>query len=556
MLQELAIQNLALIEKLQLQFHSGFTTLTGETGAGKSILLDALGLALGERADSSLVRHNTPKADVTALFDIEHLPHVQNWLTEQELEDDYQCYLRRTVSAEGRSKAYINGYPVAANQLKTLGNFLIDIHGQHEHQTLLSQNKQLELLDAYANHPDLLTNTQKSYQAWQKIKRQLSELEEAQADFQSKLELLNFQKSEFDEINPQPDEFETLSEEQSQLSHASEIKTACDNAYQQIEAEQGSVDGLNQALQALESILEYSPSLEPIVQQLNSSLIEIQEAATEIQHHSEHIDLDPLQLQQVEERLSVLFGLAKKYNIEAEQLVEKHLQIKDDLNQLQHSSESLESLQADLDQAWLNYENHANSLKKSRQKGAKALSAIVSEGMQTLGMPNGLFDISLTDTEQASLVGTDKTVFLVTANKGQPLQPLAKVASGGELSRISLAIQVATSEVASLPTLIFDEVDVGIGGGIAEVVGQKMQTLGSRKQVLSITHLPQVASHGHQHLYIAKQTNDDVTTTQVNLLENSQRIEELARMLGGLNLTEQTLNHAKEMLEVAQSKIG
>lgn len=556
MLQELAIQNLALIEKLQLQFHSGFTTLTGETGAGKSILLDALGLALGERADSSLVRHNKPKADVTALFDVEHLPHVQNWLTEQELEDDYQCYLRRTVTAEGRSKAYINGYPVAANQLKTLGNLLIDIHGQHEHQTLLSQNKQLELLDAYANHPDLLTNTQISYQAWQKIKRQLSELEEAQADFQSKLELLNFQKSEFDEINPQADEFETLSEEQSQLSHASEIKTACDKAYQQIEAEQGSVDGLNQAIQALESILEYSPSLEPIVQQLNSSLIEIQEAATEIQHHSEHIDLDPLQLQQVEERLSALFGLAKKYNIEAEQLIEKHLQIKDDLNQLQHSNESLESLQADLDQAWSNYESHANSLKKSRQKAAKALSTIVSEGMQTLGMPNGLFDISLTDSEHTSLVGTDKIVFLVTANKGQPLQPLAKVASGGELSRISLAIQVATSEVASLPTLIFDEVDVGIGGGIAEVVGQKMQTLGSTKQVLSITHLPQVASHGHQHLYIAKQTNDDVTTTRVNLLENSQRIEELARMLGGLNLTEQTLSHAQEMLEVAQRKVG
>ncbi|BCN93112.1 DNA repair protein RecN [Thiomicrorhabdus immobilis] len=554
MLQELAIQNLALIEKLQLQFNTGFTTLTGETGAGKSILLDALGLALGERADSSLVRHNTPKADVTALFDIEQLPHVQNWLAEQELDDETQCYLRRTVTSEGRSKAYINGYPVAANQLKTLGGFLIDIHGQHEHQSLLSANKQLELLDAYANHPALISKTQADFKHWQNIKRQLQKLQEEQADYQSKLELLNFQNNEFDEVNPQEGEFERLSEEQSQLSHASEIKLACEKAYAQIEEEQGAVDAINQAVHALESIVAFSPSLEAVITQLNSSLIEVQEAASEIQHHAEHIDLDPQQLLFVEERLSMLFGLAKKYNIDPEQLVEKHQQIQDDLMRLEQSDASLETLKSELDQAWANYQDQANTLKKSRQKAAEALSAIVTEGMQSLGMPNGQFAVELTDSEQASALGTDKVLFLVTANKGQPLQALAKVASGGELSRISLAIQVATSEVASLPTLIFDEVDVGIGGGIAEVVGQKMQQLGKDKQILSITHLAQVASHGHNHLHIAKQTQDEVTTTQVNKLEPQQRVEELARMLGGLTLTEQTLNHAKEMLESAQSK--
>jgi len=554
MLQELSIQNLALIEKLQLQFNEGFTTLTGETGAGKSILLDALGLALGERADSSLVRHNTPKADVTALFEIEDLPHVQSWLAEQELDDDTSCYLRRTVTSEGRSKAYINGYPVAANQLKTLGNFLIDIHGQHEHQSLLSGNKQLELLDAYANHPKHLTQTQNAFTHWQTLKRQLQQIEDEQADYQSKLELLSFQKNEFDELAPIEGEFETLSEEQSKLSHASEIKSACETAYAQIENEQGAVDAINRAIHSIESIIEFSPSLETLITQLNSSLIEVQEAATEIQHHSEHIELDPQQLSYVEERLSLLFGLAKKYNIEPEQIVEKQKQIQDDLMRLEQSDASLEILKEELNQAWLSYQKHAHSLKKSRITSAKALSLIVSDGMNTLGMPNGVFAVELSDAEHASAHGLDKVVFSVTANKGQPLQPLAKVASGGELSRISLAIQVATSEVAQLPTLIFDEVDVGIGGGIAEVVGQKMQSLGNNKQILSITHLAQVASHGHNHLHIAKQTKNDLTTTQVNLLEPAQRIEELARMLGGLTLTEQTLNHAQEMLETAQNK--
>ncbi|GAB6070587.1 DNA repair protein RecN [Thiomicrorhabdus hydrogeniphila] len=551
MLQELSIQNLALIEKLQLQFNTGFTTLTGETGAGKSILLDALGLALGERADSSLVRHNTSKADVTALFEIEKLPHIQNWLQEQELDDDMACYLRRTVTSEGRSKAYINGYPVAANQLKTLGSFLIDIHGQHEHQTLLSSHKQLELLDAYANHPKNLSQTQQAFKAWQDLKRQLKQIEEEQADYQSKLELLSFQKNEFDEINPQANEFETLSEEQSQLSHANEIKSACEKAYTVIEDEQGAVDSLNQAIHALESIIEFSPGLENLITQLNSSVIEVQEAATEIQHHAENIDLDPLQLQNVEDRLSALFGLAKKYNIEAEQLVEKHQQIQEDLERLEQSDSSLEALKLALDQAWKNYQEQANILKKSRLKAAKNLSNIVTEGMQTLGMPNGLFEVALSDAEQPNANGTDKVIFNVTANKGQPLQPLAKVASGGELSRISLAIQVATSEIAQLPTLIFDEVDVGIGGGIAEVVGQKMQQLGKNKQIFSITHLAQVASHGHTHLHIQKQTKDEATFTQVNALAEDDRIQELARMIGGLKVTEQTIAHAKEMLQTA-----
>ncbi|MEA3406436.1 MAG: DNA repair protein RecN [Pseudomonadota bacterium] len=552
MLQELSIQNLALIEKLNLNFNTGFTTLTGETGAGKSILLDALGLALGERADSSLVRYNTPRADVTAIFDIAQLPQVQSWLAEQELDDEDLCMLRRTVNAEGRSKAYINGRPIPASNLKSLGNLLIDIHGQHEHQSLLSSHQQLNLLDAYANHPEQLQQTQQTYQAWLKLSKRFETLQNAQTDFQSRLDLLNFQLSEFEEVNPIEGEFAELSEQQSKLSHANEIKQACSLCYDNLEGDSGATDRLQTALSALEEIVEFSPELKGTIQQLNSSLIDIQEVASEIQHHSEQIELDPNQLQMLDERLHLLFGLAKKYSIEPEELVTKDQQIQQDLNALEHSDTELENLKIEIEQAWSVYENAAQSLHQSRQKSANALSKTVTEAMHTLGMPNGLFEVQLSNATPTAK-GIDKADFLVTANKGQPLQPLAKVASGGELSRISLAIQVATAEVASLPTLIFDEVDVGIGGGIAEVVGKKMQQLGEHKQILSITHLAQVASHGHSHLRIEKHTQKDSTFTNVVKLETEERIEELARMMGGLTVTEQTLGHAKEMLEIAQN---
>ena len=553
MLQELTIQNLALIEKLHLSFQQGFSALTGETGAGKSILLDALGLSLGERADSSLVRHNTSRAEVTAQFDVSNLPHVQNWLQAHDLDDESDCILRRTVTLEGRSKAYINNRPVPASQLKQLGDLLIDVHGQHEHQSLLSNLKQLELLDAYAAHPSLIAQCKQDYQAWKSIQQRLKTLQDNQADYQSKLELLTFQNTEFNDIAPQKGEFEALSKEQTKLSHASEIQTACQTSYELIEGDSGVSERLNQAIHALENIVEYSPNLQATVTQLNSALIETQEAASDIQTHLSHIELDPARLNEIEERLSQLFGLAKKYTIEPSELLEKQQQLQQALDALTQADHSLEKCTQALEQAWQTYQASAKALQTSRQTSAQKLSACITEGMQTLGMPNGLFQVSLTELDTPNATGLDKTIFLVTANKGQPLQPLAKVASGGELSRISLAIQVATAEVASLPTLIFDEVDVGIGGGIAEVIGKKMQQLGQHKQILSITHLAQVASHGHSHLRIEKQTQNEQTYTQVVKLDPTQRIEELARMMGGLTVTEQTRNHAKEMLENAQA---
>lgn len=553
MLIELSIQNLALIEQLRLNFNHGFTSLTGETGAGKSILLDALGLTLGERADTSLVRHGKSRADVTASFNLQNLPLVQQWLIDNEFEtDESTCFLRRTVNAKSGSKAYINGIPVPATQLKTLGNLLIDIHGQHEHQSLLSSQKQLELLDAFAAHEDLLNQTRHTYKHWKQQEKHYLQLKSEQAERQSRLEFLQYQAQEFQKLNPQEDEFAELSNKQQTLSHANEIQHACHLAYQLLEDDEGATDRIQAALHALEEVSYVMPQLEPIIAQLNSALIDLQEAASEIQRHSNHIELDPQELAVTDERLAELYSIAKKYQIDPAQLILKQQTIESELAQLENPEESLEALHKALELSQADYLQAAGKLSKSRQKSATKLALAITEGMQTLGMPNGNFEIQWANKLNGSQDGIDKIEFLVSANKGLPLQPLAKVASGGELSRISLAIQVATAEVAQLPTLIFDEVDVGIGGAVAEMVGKKLQTLGKFKQILSITHLAQVASHGHQQLQIQKYTENDLTFTQVTQLDKEQRVQEIARMLGGVKVTQSTLQHATEMLEQAQ----
>lgn len=550
MLQTLSIQNLALIEKLTLEFDKGFTTLTGETGAGKSILLDALGLAIGNRADSSLVRHGNERANVAANFDIRHLPFVQDWLKEHELDDDDQCLLRRTVTSEGRSGAYINGQACSVSQLKTLSSLLIDIHGQHEHQALLKTEKQLELLDLFAQHKKPLKEVAQHFQVWQYAQKKYQDFLDNQTDRQARIELLSFQKNEFDELLPLENEFETLSEEQQGLAHANEIITACQTAYQALE-EEGASHALQQAIDQLQTIINYQPDLAPALTQLESMLIDTQEIASDIQGKSNHIEVDPARLAAVDDRLAELYGLAKKYQLQPNELTQKHNAIKEELAQLLEAGSDLTTLLEQVESYKATYDASANILSKSRQKAAKKLCKMIMESMKVLGMENGIFEIQF-ETIKPTKFGNDAITLLVSTNKGQPPQSLAKVASGGELSRISLAIQVATAEVASLPTMIFDEVDVGIGGGIAEVVGQKMQEIGQHRQVFSITHLPQVASFGEQHLFIEKHVKKDQTYTQVRALEKKVRVEEIARMLGGMTITEQTLNHAKEMLENAQ----
>ena len=554
MLLELSIKNLALIESLNLSFKHGFTTLTGETGAGKSILLDALGLTLGDRADSALVRHGAKRADVTAQFDLHHLPNVQTWLEHNELElDEPHLTLRRTVSPEGRSKAYINGIPTGLSQVKELGEMLLDIHGQHEHQSLLQANKQLELLDAFATHKPLLNSVKQDYRAWQNIQQQLTQAQRAQQEYRSKLELLQFQQDELSKLDPKTQEFDDLSDELKTLSHASEIKQHGYNAYQALESDEGVTTQLQTALSAIEKLTPYLPAMEEPLAQLNSALIDIQEAANTIEHYAETVELDPIRLEEVEERLSELHAVAKKYQLEPEQLVQKREEVDNELEQLSNSGEAIEQLKIDLEKAEQRFLKSAQALSKSRLQAAQSLQRHITQGMQELGMPNGQFSITQ-ELANASASGIDKIEFLVTANIGQPMQSISKVASGGELSRISLAIQVATAEVTSLPTMIFDEVDVGIGGGIAEIVGQKLQALGQHKQILSITHLAQVACHGDQHLKIKKHSKDEQTFTEVFALDNKERIEELGRMMGGIELTSNTLKLAKEMLKQAQSR--
>lgn len=554
MLQELSIKNLALIEQLTLSFKPGFTSLTGETGAGKSILLDGLGLSLGERANASLVRHGTNRADVSADFEISNLPLVQAWLIENELDDDNQCLLRRTLTAEGRSKAYINSLPVSVSQLKALSQLLIDIHGQHEHQTLLRNEKQRALLDAYAQHNNLVTQVEQNFNHWRNLSQKLSALQEKQADKQSRLELLQFQLQEFEQVNPVEEEFSDLSSEQKTLSHANEIKQSAYLAYQAIESSNAITDGFNSAISELEKVSEYNPKLNTALEQLQSALIETQEIASDIQSVEREIELDPNRLQQLDSRLAKLFSLSKKYLVEPSELIQKQQTIVNEINELNASAESLEQLKIEQESTWLSYQQASQALRQSRKEAALNLAKDITKSIHSLGMAEGIFSVVLYPEEKPSKHGMDNIEFQISANKGQPQQAINKVASGGELSRISLAIQVACAQVTSLPCLIFDEVDVGIGGSIAEVVGQKMQQLGKHCQVLSITHLGQVAAYGEQQLNISKSTVEDNTITNVIELNQEQRIEEIARMVGGVNLTEQTRKHAEEFLTNAQKR--
>lgn len=554
MLKEVQIQNLALIEDLSLQFKQGFCALTGETGAGKSILLDGLGLILGQRADTGLVRHGEKRAEVSALFEIHTQPKVLEWLTEQALDDENQCLVRRIVYADGGSKAFINGRPVPASSLKTLGDFLIDIHGQHEHQSLISSLNQLTLVDAYGNHQPQIDQLKNSFKQWQNLTKKYQALKNNQAEHQSKRELAEFQLIEFNKVQPQAEEFNLLSKEQQTLAHAQEIKQAGFASYEALDGDQGATCYINEALHQLEKLATYTPALNNQLNQLNSSLIDIQEVANDIHHYAESVELDPERLDVVEHRLNQLYGLAKKYQLDPEELTVKHQQLEDNLNSLMQEYYSLDELQLKIDQAWLTYEKQALMLRKTRIKSAEALSISVTETMQTLGMQKSEFKIELYSLEKPTLTGLDRIDFLVSANPGQPAKLLSKVASGGELSRISLAIQVACGQIAQIPTLIFDEVDVGIGGGVAEIVGQKMQQLGQHCQTLSITHLGQVAAYGNQHLKVIKLTHEDKTLTEVSELSYSERVNEIARMIGGLEITEQTIKHAEELLIRAQNK--
>jgi DNA repair protein RecN (Recombination protein N) len=552
MLNHIHIRDFAIIDELNLDLHSGMSVLTGETGAGKSILIDALGLALGDRADSDVVRHGCKRAEIIANFELADLPEAQAWLEEHELDDDSQCLLRRTIAAEGRSKGFINGSPVPIQSLRALGELLVDIHGQHEHQSLMRTDTQRELLDDYAGHSQLLEQLADACKTWREANDEYERLRQAASDRDTRLDFLRYQVQELETLAPQEGEYAGLEQEHVRLANVSRLQ---ETAHQQIDAldenEQSSVTTLlSRAVNELDGLRDMDSRLGEIADSLNSALANIEDASTELRHYLDNLDADPARLNDVESRLSSYIDLARKHHVEPAGLVQQLDELRNELDGLQHAETRLEGLQEEIAKHLDAYNKLADRLSNSRRKHARTLARHVTEHMQELGMPGGQFNIVLhaRDKVTPSPAGMEKIEFVVSANPGQSLKALNKVASGGELSRISLAIQVVLANNVRIPTLIFDEVDVGIGGGVAEIVGNRLRSLADNRQVLCVTHLPQVAAQAHHHLYVSKTRGKDHTGTSIQALDDSARSQEIARMLGGVEITEQTLAHAEEML--------
>ncbi|MDH5191716.1 MAG: DNA repair protein RecN [Gammaproteobacteria bacterium] len=558
MLTNLHIRDFAIIKESEIEFDSGMTVLTGETGAGKSILIDALSLLLGARADSKSIRHGCQRTEISASFNIETFPEAQHWLVEQELDSD-ECLLRRVITADGRSKGYINGSPVPAQSLKALGSLLVDIHGQHEHQSLMQRSKQRQLLDDYANHFELLEQLSQAYNKWHSLNDRFDQLKQASADRDSRLDLLRYQVQELELLSPVANEFDELEQQNKKISHASGLLEGCNQIIDEIYENENSTafSLLSNAAATLDDLSSYDKKLEAITELLNTASIQTQEAANELRDYIDGIELDPEQQKSLEQRLDLYHEQARKHRIMPDALPELLGSLQHELNSLENADTELDNLQDEIKIAADNYKKLALKLTKSRKRNARQLSDLVTEDMQKLGMQGGKFEIELIDNDKNlfSASGLEKVEFMVSANPGQPLQPLTKVASGGELSRISLAIQVSSIKKGqNKPTLIFDEVDVGIGGGVAEVVGQQLRQLGQTSQVMCVTHLPQVAALGHHHFRVNKTTEKDSTHTQLELLDTKNRTQEIARMLGGVKITKQTLAHAEEMLMMASDK--
>ena len=551
MLLNLSILDLAIVKTLQLDLSQGMTVLTGETGAGKSILLTALGLALGERATADYVRPNCKRAEINLEFDLTATPLALKWLQDNDFDENQQCLIRRIVNSDGRSKAFINNRPVTLQTLQTFTRQLVEIHGQHAHLTLLESDEQRRLLDNYGKNSELLVCLNGCFQAWQQAQKELQQLQKKQSEAQQREALLRYQLEELEALNLAQFDYVELSDLHRKLANLEQILTTGQTEIDTLYDEDNSVHRqLKNSLKALTQIEQFAPELKPVSTLLNEAKIQIEEAIYELRSFLESQDADPSQLQEIEQQLSVLQTLSRKHHVKPEALFEFQQRLENELAQLSHSGEriaELERVTAEYQQAYFPL---ASELTAQRQKSAKKLQQHISRMMKELGMPNGdfLIDVNTLATEIPKLNGNDSVTFLISANIGLPPKPLSKVASGGELSRISLAIQVTTANDKTMPTMIFDEVDSGIGGGIAEIVGQKLRQLSGNRQVLCVTHLPQVAAQAHQHLYVEKQHDSEMTVSQVRLLSEEERVIETARMLGGVQLTANTLAHAREML--------
>ncbi len=554
MLTHLSIQNFTLVDHLDLDLKPGMTVITGETGSGKSIMLEALGQTLGDRADGQRVRQGAQRADISASFDTSKIRIANKWLKEHDLQQDEtpnECLLRRVISSDGKSKAYINGQPVTLQQLRTLGEMLIDIHSQHEHQSLLLKDTHRRLLDDFANQAELARQVRQAFREWQSRLEHYLHLRDNAAEVSARFQLLNYQVQELDQLGLKTGELDALEAEQRTLANAEDILRGS----QQLAAicsddEQGLSINLHRALHILRALPEKTAALQEAEQLLTSAQIQVQEAQHEIEHHLDGFALAPERLAFVEERLSAIYDIARKHRITPEQLPELIAQLSSELAELQGGDARLDVLEQQVNDAERQYRQLAETLSAQRQKAGLKLAKQVNAQLQKLGMENAHLLVSLIPfNDKPSLHGLEDVEFLISTNPGQPPRPLNKVASGGELSRISLAIQVITAQTSATPTLVFDEVDVGIGGATADVVGNLLRQLGEKGQVICVTHLAQVASKGHQHLQVSKTARKNSAESTLVELNGDAKVEEIARMLGGAKVTEQSLAHAREILE-------
>ncbi len=555
MLKSLEIHNYAIVDQLTLDFDGGMTVLSGETGAGKSILLGALGLTLGDRADSQVIAPDSKRAEISTSYQIDELPEVTRWLLEHELDSDGECIIRRTVGSDGRSRAYINGQPVPLQMVRELGAMLVEIHGQHAHQALLKRESQQRLLDQFGDHLPLVAAVANHYRRWQQILTELSEIEAQQQERLAHEELLNFQIGELEALNLSKTELTELDSEHRRLSHANQLMQESHRALMQIENdEQGStITTLSSTSASLQQLQQIDSELTNVSELVEGATIQLQEAAGELRNYLDRLEVDPQRLDEIEQRLADIHQIARKHHIKPNELpalLEKMITQRQEQGDTQ---EQIETLRKQLVDDEASYHQAAEQLTQSRRDAAQILGRAVTQNIHQLGMGEGIFEVRLNVQAQPTAHGMEQIEFLIQTNAGQTMQPLNKIASGGELSRISLAIQVINADQKQRPTMIFDEVDVGVGGSTAEMVGKQLQKVGANCQVICITHQPQVAAHARHHFRISKRSDGVQTRTEVSPLDPQQRITEIARMSGGVEVTPQTLSHAKEMLNRMQS---
>lgn len=553
MLKSLQIRNFAIIDEVDVEFDGGMTVLTGETGAGKSILVDALGLVLGERGGSGLVRGGTNRAEISAEFSLRDLPEANKWLDNQSLDQGDQCILRRVMNTDGRSRSFVNGNAVSLQTLKAFGELLLDIHGQHFHQSLSRRSVQRDLLDHFGGLMEQRRATEHSFREWQTLAKELRDTEAADSDRLSRLDLLEFQLAELDTLAIEPDEVQSLSAERHKLQNCGRLADGVSGILENIfDSDTTNAQRiLAEACRTLEQLHTVDRQLEPVLAMLQEAGIQVSEAADWLRRYADTIDMDPMRRDWVEERLDAIMSVARKHRVTPEELANVHITIREKLSGLRNARDRGAELSELSRKAAGWYLTNARKLSAARKDAAKRFSAAVAETMSGLGMPGGAFETAMVaggDGEEKSH-GIDSIEFLISANPGQPPRPLAKVASGGELSRMSLAIQVIASDGTTIPTMVFDEIDSGIGGGVAEMVGRRLKQVAENRQVLCVTHLPQVASIADHHLRINKVTDGKSTRTGITRLGIDERIEELARMLGGVAITQKTRAHAAEMLK-------